>query len=264
MREGASAGAVEGELDGTELAQPALFALEVALYRLMEVLGVRPDFLIGHSVGELAAAHVAGVFSLRGRLPAGGGARSADGRAAVGWCDGRDRRLRGGGARIGRDAGAVAERVAVAAVNAPGSVVVSGDEDAVGELIGVWEERGRRTKRLRVSHAFHSPRMEGMLEEFRRVAGEVTFHEPRIPLMSNLSGGVPQEELCTSEYWVRHVREPVRFADGVRRLWGEGVRSFLELGPDGPLSAMVEECLEDVVREAARRRLDVGERRRRR
>ncbi len=232
-------------LDETLFTQTGLFALEVALFRLLEGLGVRPDYLLGHSVGELAAAYVAGVLSLddacalvaaRGRLmgalPEGGAmvAVQASEVEALGSLAGYE------------------ERVALAAVNGPVSVVLSGDQDAVLELAGVWGERGRKVKRLVVSHAFHSPRMDGMLEEFADIARGLSFSEPRIPIISNLTGeAVSGEEFCCAEYWVRHARQTVRFADGVRWLDAQGVKSFLELGPDGALSSMVHECLVDGV-----------------
>ncbi|WP_437670502.1 type I polyketide synthase [Sorangium sp. So ce131] len=236
-------------LDQTAFTQPALFALEVALYRLWEGWGVKPDVLLGHSIGEIAAAQVSGVLSLgdactlvaaRGRLmqalPRGGAM------IAVQASEEEARRLFNGHAG----------RVDVAGLNGPRSTVLSGDEEAVVEMGKKLEAQGRKATRLMVSHAFHSPHMEGMLEEFRSVVEGLRFSAGSIPLVSNVTGRrASAEELSSPDYWVMHVRQAVRFLEGVRTLEAEGVTSFLEVGPHGVLCGLAADCLSEEAQRGA-------------
>ncbi|WP_179282643.1 type I polyketide synthase, partial [Streptosporangium subroseum] len=283
-------------LDQTGWAQPAIFALEVALLALVRSWGVTPEVVAGHSIGEITAAYAAGVLSLadaatlvaaRGRLmqalPSGGamlaiGAAEVDVRALLDSMAGGDG-SNGGGlavdvAAVNGPASVVVsgveggiERVElaggdgpngggfavdVAAVNGPASVVVSGVEAGIERIAELAAERGWKTSRLRTSHAFHSRLMEPMLAEFAEIARGLSFSEPAIPAISTVTGAaVAPGQWTDPEYWVRQVREPVRFADAARALDAAAV---LELGPDGVLTALVRDANPDATAVAALRR----------
>ncbi|WP_337466368.1 type I polyketide synthase [Saccharopolyspora spinosa] len=234
-------GSDESLLDRTLWAQSGLFALQVGLWELLGTWGVRPSVVLGHSVGELAAAFAAGVLSMAEA------ARLVAGRARL------MQALPSGGAmlavsateaRVGPLLDGVRDRVGVAAVNAPGSVVLSGDRDVLDGIAGRLDGQGIRSRWLRVSHAFHSHRMDPMLAEFAELARSVDYRSPRLPIVSTLTGNLDDVGvMATPEYWVRQVREPVRFADGVQALVDQGVDTIVELGPDGALSSLVQECV---------------------
>lgn len=190
---------------------------------------MRPHHVLGHSVGEIAAAHVADVLTL------------ADAAAMVAARGRLMQALPPGGAMVAVQAGEheiEPGAVAVAAVNGPDSVVLSGAERAVLAVAEEWRARGRRTKRLPVSHAFHSPMVEPMLAEFADVVRGLSFGPARIPVLSCTTGRpAGSAELGTAEYWVRNARDTVRFADAIRAAAELGVNAFLEVGPDGALCA---------------------------
>jgi polyketide synthase 12 len=231
----------ENVLNSTEFAQPALFAVEIALFRLLESWGIRPDFVMGHSIGELSAAHAAGVLSLenaavlvaaRGRfmqaLPAGGAM------VAVQATEDEVRPLLVPSEQA---------NVGIAAINGPGSVVLSGEEAAVIAVADRLRSDGRRVHQLAVSHAFHSPLMDPMIDEFGTVAAGLAIGKPVIPIISNVTGQLAADDFASVAYWKRHVREAVRFADSVRCAHSAGANRFLEVGPNSGLTASIEESL---------------------
>ncbi|WP_077089538.1 type I polyketide synthase [Mycobacterium rhizamassiliense] len=224
-------------LENTEFAQPALFVIEVALAALLRDWGMVPDVVLGHSVGEIVAAHVAGVLTLddaatvvvaRSRLMAG---------------------LPAGGVMIAVAAGEqdvaalLTDGVAIAAVNGPNSVVISGAEGPATEVANLLAQRGAKVHRLAVSHAFHSPLMDTITDDLAALVAGVTPREARITLISNMSGQPADAGYGTGRYWVEHVRQPVRLIDGVRSAESLGAEVFVEVGPAAGLTAAVEQSL---------------------
>ncbi|MEU1669269.1 type I polyketide synthase [Streptomyces sparsogenes] len=227
-------------LNHTTYTQAGLFALQVALTRLLQHCGLHPDAVIGHSIGEITAAHIAGVLTLEdacrlvaaratllGTLPPGGAmtaleATPEEATEALAPYDGH---------------------VTIAALNAPTNTVISGPADLVTNITTTWKERGRKTKALTVSHAFHSPLMEPVLNDFHHAIKDLTYQQPTIPLISNLTGQPASEDITTPDYWVRHVRQPVHFHPAVAHI-APHTAAFVEVGPDAVLIPAAQNTLD--------------------
>ncbi|AUB35345.1 Non-ribosomal peptide synthetase component F [Nostoc flagelliforme CCNUN1] len=226
-------------LDETAYTQPALFALEYALFQLWESWGIKPDAVMGHSVGEYAAACIAGIFSLEDGL------KLIAERARLMQALPQDGEMV---AVIASEAlvTSIIEpyvQVAIAAINGPKNIVISGDRHVIETVTNILRTQGITTKKLQVSHAFHSPLMEPMLGEFEQVAKNITYSSPKISLISNLTGQPITDEMATPEYWCNHVRQPVRFADSMESLYQRGYKIFVEIGPKPILMGMGRYCL---------------------
>ncbi|NEO13876.1 MULTISPECIES: type I polyketide synthase [unclassified Moorena] len=238
-------------LDQTAYTQPALFAIEYALFKLWQSWGIKPGAVMGHSVGEYVAATVAGVFSLedglkliatRGQLmqqlPSVGEMVSVMA---------SESKLREAIATYAEKLGLAKSNVEIAAINGPQSVVISGASAAVGAICSSLELEGVKTKRLNVSHAFHSPLMTPILAEFEAVAQQVSYNQPQIPLISNVTGETATDKVITADYWVNHICQPVRFAQSMETLHQQGYEIFLEIGPKPILLGMGRQCLPEEI-----------------
>lgn len=228
-------------LDDTAYTQPALFGLQTALVELWRAWGIAPSAVIGHSSGEYAAAWTAGIFSLedgarfiaqRGRLMSG---LPAGGAMAAAFCD--EKELAGA-------LGGLSQEIAIAAYNGPANTIISGEASSVDRALAGLAGQGIKSRRLAVSHAFHSHLMDPILEEFGAIAGGISYNRPRLPLISNLTGEPAAGDVATRpEYWLQHIRRPVRFAQGMAALQRMGYELFLEIGPSPALLSMGKRCL---------------------
>ncbi|HEY9801605.1 MAG TPA: type I polyketide synthase [Leptolyngbyaceae cyanobacterium] len=227
-------------LDETAYTQPALFALEYALAELWQSWGIMPKAVMGHSVGEYAAACVAGVFSLEDAIK------------LISWRSRLMQALPQDGEMVAvfaseEQVNAIiqpyAPQVAIAAVNGAKNIVISGERQAVNQVVTAMQAAGMKTRKLNVSHAFHSPLMEPMLAAFEQVAKEITYSSPSINIISNVTGEVATDEIATPEYWCRHIIQPVKFAASMETLHRQGYEVFVEIGPKPTLLAMGRQCL---------------------
>ena len=222
-------------LDDTTITQPALFAVETALYRLLESFGVTADILIGHSLGELTAAHIAGLWTLQdaahiiaargrlmGSLPPGGTMTATTAtETELTPLSPRPQPSRA--------------TIAIAAINTPNNTVISGDTHTIQQLTTLLHQRGHKTQPLNVSHAFHSPLMNPILQEFTNILTTINYHTPTIPIISNTTGQVATvEQLQTPQYWTNHIQQPVRYADGLTTLINQNTTTIIELGRPRP------------------------------
>ena len=225
----------------TTYAQTGLFALQVSLARLLSSMGVTPDTVIGHSVGEIAAAHTAGILSLpdachlianratlMGNLPTGTGTMTA---------------IEATPQELQADLAQHDGQVSIAALNTPTSTVISGPTQPVTAIAATWQQRGRRTKTLTVSHAFHSPQMDPILDQFTQAISTLTYHPPRIPLISNLTGQPADDTITTPAYWAQHIRQPVHFHPAITHIAAH-TGTYLEIGPEPALLSAVQHTLD--------------------
>ncbi|WP_265270990.1 type I polyketide synthase [Nostoc sp. KVJ3] len=228
-----------GLLQQTAYTQPALFALEYALAQLWQSWGIQPDVVLGHSVGEYVAACIAGVFSLKEGLKL----IAARGRLMQSVPGGKMVAVFASESQIRPFLDPYSDRVAIAAVNSPQNVVISGETKVIAAMAQTLEANGIVCKPLVVSHAFHSPLMAPMQASFAQVAKQVNYQPPQLTLISNVSGRVENEVLATAQHWVNHIQQPVRFIESLQTLAQQGVTHCLEIGPSPILIGMGRQSL---------------------
>jgi malonyl CoA-acyl carrier protein transacylase len=234
----------DNKLDETAYTQPALFALEYALAQLWQSWGIKPDIVMGHSVGEYVAACIAGVFSLEDGL------KLIAERARLMQAlpqNGEMVSVIADEARVRAAIEPYTQKISIAAINGPESLVFSGERQTVQTIVTTLQSIGIKTKNLQVSHAFHSPLMEPMLTNFEQVARQITYSSPKIGIVSNVTGEFVTDEMGSPEYWCRHVRQPVKFAASMETLHQQGISIFIEIGPKATLLGMGHQCLPDDV-----------------